>query len=66
MREEWDVQQSDGSLPAWFTGDVSDDVTLKASRATPQPPWVLGSDLDNLPETRLTQAAIWEHQHPKV
>ncbi|CAI5500867.1 unnamed protein product [Closterium sp. Naga37s-1] len=31
----------------------------------PQTPWVQGSDADNLPFTRVVQAALWLHQFPR-
>ncbi|KAL4190380.1 hypothetical protein AMTRI_Chr07g24480 [Amborella trichopoda] len=29
------------------------------------PPWVEGSDVDNLPSTRTVQRDLWMHQHPR-
>ncbi|GAQ87077.1 hypothetical protein KFL_003290140 [Klebsormidium nitens] len=62
LRKTWDQRSSDGSLPAWYTGGA-DDAAMTSAR--PQPPWVVGADLDNLQGTRAAQAAIWAHQHPK-
>lgn len=51
-RQESDSRGANGSAPPW------------AHSSDPRPPWVAGSDEDNLPLTREAQAAIWRHQNP--
>ena len=47
-----DSRGKDGDLPLW------------ASPTDPQPPWILGSDSDNLHLTRRAQTDLWLHHHP--
>ncbi|CAI5471660.1 unnamed protein product, partial [Closterium sp. Yama58-4] len=47
----------DGQPPVWARR-----VDNCSSQCNPQPPWVRGSDADNLPLTRVVQRDLWEHQ----
>ena len=48
-----DSRGKDGGLPSW------------ASTHGPQPPWISGSDEDNLYLTRRAQTDLWLHHHPE-
>eukprot|EP00850_Spirogloea_muscicola_P000364 SM000001S04766 [mRNA] locus=s1:2067475:2069984:- [translate_table: standard] len=50
QRRRLDERDASGTLPEW-AADTS-------------PPWICGSDADNLPLTRRSQTDIWLQQHP--
>ncbi|CAI5963318.1 unnamed protein product [Closterium sp. NIES-64] len=49
-------REGNGQPPLWARPAVN------CSECNPQPPWVRGSDADNLPLTRVAQRDLWEHQ----
>ncbi|CAI5474569.1 unnamed protein product [Closterium sp. Yama58-4] len=57
-RRESERCGGDGQPPLWSARRVENC----SSDCTPQPPWVRGSDSDNLPLTRVAQRDLWEHQ----
>ncbi|KAL0918459.1 hypothetical protein M5K25_010468 [Dendrobium thyrsiflorum] len=72
-----DMRGENGSLPRWslWKGKLglelfrvafpSEEQKLQAAFQNASPPWVLGSDEDNFPLTRLVQRHLWIHQHPQ-
>ncbi|CAI5492415.1 unnamed protein product [Closterium sp. Naga37s-1] len=56
-RRESERRGGDGQPPLWARR-----VDNCSSECNPQPPWVRGSDADNLPLTRVVQRDLWEHQ----
>ncbi|KAH7433227.1 hypothetical protein KP509_07G060500 [Ceratopteris richardii] len=68
LNEELDSWGVNGTLPYWnlWKGEVYGlhmNVPMETG-STLYPPWVEGSDEDNLPLTRQVQTDIWKHQHP--
>ncbi|CAI5520859.1 unnamed protein product [Closterium sp. Naga37s-1] len=55
-RKESERRGGDGEPPLWARA------VNNCSECNPQPPWVRGSDADNLPLTRVMQRDLWEHQ----
>ncbi|XP_058094661.1 uncharacterized protein LOC131240445 isoform X2 [Magnolia sinica] len=75
VNQQLDSHGENGSFPSWsiWKGSLGLSLTTdgeqRDSRHQPQheeayPPWIVGSDEDNIPFTRQVQHDIWVHQHP--
>ncbi|CAL9752848.1 unnamed protein product [Musa acuminata subsp. burmannicoides] len=81
MYKQFDSHGENGSYPPWtlWRGFLGMELLHPSSSKDPEkthyhheakfgdayPPWVVGSDEDNFPLTRLVQRDIWVRQHPK-
>ncbi|CAN6479544.1 unnamed protein product [Victoria cruziana] len=65
-----DERGENGSLPPWrnwraLLGFEQRQIKKGEGQEGAYPPWIVGSDEDNLPLTRQVQQNIWVHQHPR-
>ncbi|XP_077227164.1 uncharacterized protein LOC143860421 isoform X2 [Tasmannia lanceolata] len=69
VNQRLDSREENGSFPPWtiWKGLLGLELLGYARQAKSKgayPPWIVGSDADNIPFTRRVQLDIWIHQHP--
>ncbi|XP_031503346.1 uncharacterized protein LOC116266322 isoform X2 [Nymphaea colorata] len=70
IHRKLDERGENGSLPPWrnwraLLGFEQTQIEKGEAQEGAYPPWIVGSDEDNLPLTRQVQQDIWMHQHPR-